>query len=344
MTTPSAYFRFYASHWRGAGHAFRCKALADELTSRGWHCVFVTEQESYDFCLALENYPRIDPHAFYKSPPVHDVFVVDHYECGAEYESHFRPYAEKIVVIDDLMDKPHDADIIHNQSYGVSPDHYAGLIPSRCQMLLGPRFALMKKEFQTLRDKTLRRRREISSISRILINFGGNDQKNMILTSLKKLAQTGYRGIIDVAYGLMAPHRDSVENFCETLPNEINYHVAPSMPDLMAQADFAMGAPAVTQWERFALGLPTLLIQTADNQFFTYSALMKDGFSVPPTLDDLNKPGWLNDFDAEGYQKIVDRYQAQSSGNGAELFADAILNTGKSIHDMHIPHPHAVSQ
>ncbi|MBN8521989.1 MAG: UDP-2,4-diacetamido-2,4,6-trideoxy-beta-L-altropyranose hydrolase [Alphaproteobacteria bacterium] len=342
MPAPSAYFRFYASHWRGAGHAFRCKALADELTTRGWQCVFVTEQESYDFCTVLKGYSRIDPDAFYKSPPLHDILVVDHYECGAEYETHFRPYAGKIVVIDDLMDKPHDADIIHNQSYGVTESHYAGLCPAHCRMLLGSRFALMKKEFQAMREKTLNRRRQISCIDRILINFGGNDQKNMILTSLQKLATTGYRGIIDVAYGLMAPHRDSVESFCRTLPNEIHFHVAPSMPDLMAQADFAIGAPAVTQWERFALGLPTLLIQTADNQSFTYQALMNDGFSVPPTLDDLDQPGWLIDFNASHYRKTVDLYQAQSSGNGAELFADAIINLGNISHDSSIARAHAV--
>jgi UDP-2,4-diacetamido-2,4,6-trideoxy-beta-L-altropyranose hydrolase len=317
--------------------------LADELTARGWHCVFVTEQESYDFCTALQGYSRVDPDEFYTSPPAHDVLVVDHYECGADYESHFRPYAGKIVAIDDLMDKHHDADLMHNQSYGVTERHYAGLIPAHCQMLLGPRFALMKKEFQGMREPTLNRRGQISSIDRILINFGGNDQKNMILTSLKKLAETGYRGTIDVAYGLMAPHRNAVEDFCQTLPNEIHFYVAPSMPDLMAQADFAIGAPAVTQWERFALGLPTLLIQTADNQSFTYTALMKDGFSVPPTLDDLDQPGWLIDFDANHYKKIVDRYQAQSSGNGAALFADALINIGKASHDPRIARTHAVS-
>jgi UDP-2,4-diacetamido-2,4,6-trideoxy-beta-L-altropyranose hydrolase len=318
-------FRLDASPQIGAGHAMRCLTLAGELKRRGCSCLFVTNAGAGDFVPALAAFPRIEPEQFLKVPSTHDVLVIDHYGIGFDDEVRFRSHAKVIAVIDDPMDKRHDADVMHNQSYGVRPEMYSGLVPSHCKVLAGPACALMKPIFAERREAVLARRYSIENIQRILLNFGGNDQKNMILASLQAIRRTGYHGAIDVAFGLIAPHRESVESFCRTMSNAIDFHINPDMAALMAQADFAIGAPAVTQWERFAFGLPTLVLQTADNQSFAFAALARDGLSAMPSLDHLGDPGWLTDFDVSHYQAFVRRYSEQTNGNGAAILADALL-------------------
>ena len=111
-------FRCDASPEIGAGHAMRCLTLADELRRRGKSCFFVTNDGASNFATALAAFPRVDPAQFLAAPPPHDILVIDHYGLGIDDEARFRLHAKVIAVIDDPMDRRHDADVMHNQSYG----------------------------------------------------------------------------------------------------------------------------------------------------------------------------------------------------------------------------------
>ncbi|MFN3826421.1 MAG: UDP-2,4-diacetamido-2,4,6-trideoxy-beta-L-altropyranose hydrolase [Micavibrio sp.] len=324
MSRFLAAFRFYASSWRGAGHAMRCMTLARVLQKSGWDCLFVTEQESYDFFPGLQEFERVDPEKFYAHPPMHNLLIVDHYDCGYEYEHHFRPYTQCIMVIDDIANRKHDCDFIVDQAYGRHSDNYASDVPKGCSLLMGPEYALLRDEFPDLREKSIQRRKSINRINRIFLNFGGNDQKNMILETLKELSSIGYSGAIDVVFGLIAEHRQSVEEFASKMINQINFHTNPDMAQLLVQADLAVGAPAVSAWERFCLGVPTILLQTADNQSFTYQALLRDGLALGGTLKSLSQPGLVLGFDLQFYNECVDKVSSQTDGRGAYKIAHLI--------------------
>lgn len=324
MTARIAVFRFYASHWRGAGHAMRCMTLAGELRKRGWECRFATESESYEFVPALKEFTRIDPDQFSTSPFPHDLLVVDHYDCGYKYENVFRPFAGAIMVIDDLANRRRDCDIILDPAYGRTADDYVRDVPGECSILVGPSYALLREEFPRRREEALDRRKTVDRIGRIFINFGGNDQKNMILATITKLADIGYKGAIDVVFGVMAEHRESVESFAKSMPNEVVFHTSPDMADLMVKADMAVGAPASTAWERFCLGLPTLFIKTADNQTFTHSAILRDGLSLGQSIDDLSVKGMLVDFDRDYYMSCVKKCAGQTDGRGVQKIVSTI--------------------
>ncbi len=321
---PVAIFRFYASHWRGAGHAMRCMTLAKALQKQGWVCRFVSEAESYEFVPALANFERVAPEEFHANPCTHDLLVVDHYDCGYEYEHHFRPYNRVIMAIDDIANRKHDCDIILDQAYGRAVSDYESDVPAGCEILVGPEFGLLREEFAESRPASLARRQDIDSIQRVFLNFGGNDQKNFILETLRQLSVVGYAGAIDVVFGVMAPHRASVEEFAATMPNDITFHTNPDMAALLVQADLAVGAPAVSAWERFCLGVPTILLQTADNQSFTYQALVRDGLALGGKLESLGQKGLLVDFDKDFYQSCVDQCAAQTDGQGPNKIVNII--------------------
>lgn len=311
-----ALFRFYASLWRGAGHAFRCMTLAQALQAQGWECRFVTEAESYDFVPALKGYVRIDPDDYYNNPIKSDLLVVDHYGCGIDYERHFRPYTDVIMVVDDLADRSHDCDILLDQTYARRVEEYQKDVPLGCAILVGASYALLRPEFSALRPQALDRRARIDHVDRLLVNFGGNDQGNNILATLRLLRTQGYQGAIDVVYGVTAPYKESVEAYASDMRNDITFYINPDMSRLMFDADMAIGAAGTTTWERCCLGLPTVLIETADNQRTIIQNLCRDQAVIGTGYDCFSRMGIPCDFEAGQYRDWVVKTSAVCDGGG----------------------------
>ena len=86
--------------------------------------------------------------------------------------------------------------------------------------------------------------------------------------------------------GSGAPHRERVK--AALLP-QMRLHIdPPGYPSLVAEADLAIGAAGSSSFERAVLGLPSLLVQTAENQMFNIAAFVNAGAAniVPPALLD----------------------------------------------------------
>src|SRR5690606_31115714 len=73
--------------------------------------------------------------------------VVDHYGLGRSWEVAMSPHVERLMVIDDLADAPHDCDALLNQNLLKDPNAYDGLLHDATLRLVGPRYALLRPEF-----------------------------------------------------------------------------------------------------------------------------------------------------------------------------------------------------
>ena len=60
--------------------------------------------------------------------------------------------APKLLVIDDLADRPHQADLLLDQNFFGEAIHqrYQDLVPPQCRKLLGPHYALLGAEYAQL--------------------------------------------------------------------------------------------------------------------------------------------------------------------------------------------------
>src|SRR5262249_18815445 len=156
----------------GGGHIARCLALADELAERGHGCVFAVSAETaatmpslaasgHDIeALSAGTTADLEPSLLAASwPQGCALLVVHHYGRDARFESACCPWAERILVIDDLADRPHDCDLLLDSTLGRAPADYASLCPKTCRMLLGPAYALLRPEFAAARSESLARRR-----------------------------------------------------------------------------------------------------------------------------------------------------------------------------------------
>jgi UDP-2,4-diacetamido-2,4,6-trideoxy-beta-L-altropyranose hydrolase len=279
----------------GSGHVMRCLTLADALRERGAQCRFVCREHPGHL---IENIRqrgfevRTLPHRAGWCPTgtdsahaawvgadwetdaqetelgagktAPDWLIVDHYALDARWERALRPHVGRIMVIDDLADRPHDCDLLLDQNLQARPDRYRGLIPETCQRLLGPRYALLRPQFLEAR-KSLRERD--GQVRRILVAFGGVDAQGATLLALEAIARLDRPDIaVDVVITSACPHRQEIEARCGKLPN-VRLHVdVENMAGLMAAADLAIGAGGSMTWERCCLGLPSLAISIAENQ------------------------------------------------------------------------------
>jgi UDP-2,4-diacetamido-2,4,6-trideoxy-beta-L-altropyranose hydrolase len=200
-----------------------------------------------------------------------DWLIVDHYALDFRWGSALRQVARKILVIDDIADRRHDCDVLLDQNLYTDMDsRYSGKIPSHCQLLLGPAYALLRDEFRQLHEQSKPRN---GPIRNILVFFGGVDADNYTGGAVEALSEIGISDLhIDVVIGAQHPCREQIKASCAQ--HGFICHVqTDKMADLMAAADLAIGAGGSASWERCCVGLPTLLVALADNQINIAKAL-----------------------------------------------------------------------
>jgi UDP-2,4-diacetamido-2,4,6-trideoxy-beta-L-altropyranose hydrolase len=210
-------------------------------------------QDAEETAVALRNFGYVD------------WLIVDHYALDAKWEKDLRRAAGNIMIIDDLADRRHDCDLLLDQNlYKDMEDRYSGLLPTGCEQLLGPRFALLRPEFADAR-RLLRERDGV--IRKILVFYGGVDVSNETEKALKAIRQLKQEGVhFDVIVGQSNPQRDYIEMLCSQMAN-VTFHCQTShMAKMMAEADLALGSGGTVTWERCSLGLPAIVTTVALNQ------------------------------------------------------------------------------
>ena len=77
--------------------------------------------------------------------------IVDHYGIDERWERPLRSVARRIMVIDDLADRAHDCDLLLDQNLVADFEtRYAGLVPQKCALLLGPTYALLQPAYAAI--------------------------------------------------------------------------------------------------------------------------------------------------------------------------------------------------
>ena len=270
-----AVFRADAAAALGGGHVMRCLTLARALTRLGWHCGFAVNAEAKDIVPAISDAEVLhleagddEPAALRRRwPGGVDWLVVDHYGRDAAWETRCRGWAGNILAIDDLADRPHDCDVLVDQTFGRRAGDYGGLVPPHCRVLAGSDYAVLRPAFAAARRASLARRDRGGGLHRLLVGLGATDPENHSREVLEGIAESGISVAVDVVLGSGARHLDSLRDLCAAMPQRTQLHVdVADMPGLMTAADLAIGAAGTSTWERCCLGLPSLIVVIAENQ------------------------------------------------------------------------------
>ena len=103
--------------------------------------------------------------------------------------------------------------LLDQNFYENAQSRYANRVPGRCQLLLGPRYALLREEFRRARERTTARS---GPVRRMLVFFGGVDAANhtaLALEALRRLALSDV--LVDVVIGADHPNREEIEAACD---------------------------------------------------------------------------------------------------------------------------------
>ena len=290
----NAVIRVDSSERIGSGHLMRCLTLAERMRRDGMSVHFICRDlvgnlahlvTAQGFALHLlpahEHDATLTGYAAWltvsqevdtqetveilrKLQPIARL-VVDHYALAADWERRMRPLVQEIFVIDDLANRAHDCDTLLDQNfYRDMERRYDGLVPARCKLLLGPKYALLRREFYEAREKMPPR---TGAIRRILIFYGGSDPTGETEKAIRALLMLRRTDIdADVIVGGSNVRREEIARLCAAY-DVLHYHCqVDNMAEFMACADLCLGAGGTTTWERCFLGLPAIVTAVAENQ------------------------------------------------------------------------------
>ena len=292
-------FRVDASFEMGTGHVMRCLTLAETLRQNGVEVEFISREHQGNEIKKIEDSgfkvyklehrkiksddkAKLQHSHWLGVTQIQDAFdcidlikgkffdwlIVDHYALDEEWQNNLRTFYGKLLIIDDLSDRKHNCDVLLDQTYNKSKSSYKKLVPPRCKLLIGSKYALLRSEFTELRSKSLRSRIK-PKLKNLLINMGGIDKSNHTSSVLTHLSESELSsGLnISVVMGSSSPFLEEVKSLADKLPMNIQIlENVKKMAELMVSSDIAIGASGTTTWERCCMGLPAIQIVTASNQ------------------------------------------------------------------------------
>lgn len=357
-----------ASDQIGTGHVMRCITLADMLKKRNCNMCFVSRympqhlqalivEKGYDFVMISHshNWTAVDELAHAEWLGVSqqqdaadtlntltdkswDWVVVDHYALDIRWENILRNKINRVMVIDDIADRNHDCDLLLDQNlYANKEMRYSQKVSQTSRLLFGPKYALLQPIYARLHNKNSLKN---TTIKRILIYFGGADNNNLTGLAIDAFLATNRPDInVDIVISATSIFSEAIHNQIRAHHN-IELHInLPSLAPLIVMADLAIGAGGATTWERLCLGLPSIVITLADNQY-----------EVANHLNKLSLINYIGDKKAVSRQDIVSALQEAFNlsgladwsfncmqvcdGRGAERVADAMVSYTTAEHSL----------
>jgi UDP-2,4-diacetamido-2,4,6-trideoxy-beta-L-altropyranose hydrolase len=261
------YFRL-----NGLGHLRRCIAFSELFERKGIKTQILVNTDHEDADLFHTDINKQNWLVHKQLDTRYDAIIIDSYRAEAAHYEHFKQYTNHLVAIDDdnRIEYPSGC-IIYNGGLG-------GLIyqydPNRFKkILVGPDYALLRREFRENREE----KKINQNLERILITMGGSDPFHLTSKLIQFYHAEFPASQLDVIIG--PGFTDFKEEEFHHIPNLKVYKNldASSMCDLMLQVDLCITAGGQTIYELGRLGIPFIVIQTAENQIGNISGLVKSG-------------------------------------------------------------------
>ncbi len=249
--------------------------------------------------------------------------VLDGYHFPARLRAEIRRAASRMLLIEDRaqVGTP-TADLLLDTNLGARRADYPGQ-PDTTRFLLGPSYALIRKEFL----RASKGRSRLGNGRRLLVTMGGAPSPEVLRFALDVAASLHKIDHISVVVGSSRAPRSAQAHprSWRMLKNVQN------MARVMAKHDLALAAPGTTSWELCRMGLPGVMVAVAENQFQIGSALANAGIyeylgplrSVKPevaarSLDALAADHVTKERMRTAGQRLVD-------GKGASRVVDAMV-------------------
>nr|WP_298096649.1 hypothetical protein [uncultured Shinella sp.] len=263
----------------GMGHLVRCRVLADAFQAIGQKAVIYGPSTSYRlaedetrFAAWCERVPGAsigaDAAAFMAFADAHGAkkAVIDDYRANGEFQQVLQNAGmDWLQQFDASREQVFLGRLVVNASPYERPEHYRAVASHpEVRFLLGPRYAILRKEFEGI---VVPKPRE--QTGNVFLSFGGGDDKGAalgVLSALQPIAGPDTR--LHLVSGASNPRIAEIAARIEAegWRNVILHVNPPDIPKLMVASDLAILGGGTTTYEAARCGLPMLLLAIAENQ------------------------------------------------------------------------------
>jgi UDP-2,4-diacetamido-2,4,6-trideoxy-beta-L-altropyranose hydrolase len=336
---PAVIFRADASAEMGLGHLMRCRAVAEGVVDLGGRVVFAMVDPAPAFLALLNDVPAeviclpgpaggdADLAALQalvaRVEPV--CTVVDGYHLSDQYQCAVARVTPLAVLWDAADRTPVPASVVIDPSPQASAQAYRAIAPE-AQMLLGPRYALIRRD---IREAIRAPRTALAERSSLVLSFGGSDPLSLTGPVAQRLvanlpSSVTVTALVGAAYPRPQDLRDLAVSLSPRLRVEVN---PPSVAPVFAAAGLVVTAAGGTIGELVALGAPALAVVVAQNQAPTsggpYPCLDGRAGNAADLIARHAVALW-NDYDARA--SLVQRVAGLVDGEGAVRIAGVLLS------------------
>ncbi|MCK5344069.1 MAG: hypothetical protein KAR20_11735, partial [Candidatus Heimdallarchaeota archaeon] len=258
---------------KGYGHIARCVGLAEAFKEKGILSEFLIDSEGAvsDIVFGID-YKQFawhnDKEKVRHSIQDAKIVIVDSYYVDEKWCSFLADFVPLIVYFDDCGKIAYPRGLVINGSVGAKTIAYSQL--ENVQYLLGSRYQVVRRQFWDCGDRELR-----DTVKALMITFGGSDCREMVQKMVRML---------EVAFPSLIKHivlSKECSSFGESTHDTVRIHVgldAYAMKKLMEESDIALSAGGQTVYEFACIGVPTIVVGTAENQKTNIRGWKKCGF------------------------------------------------------------------
>ncbi len=258
----------------GIGHLLRTMAIieawrdvggsAEFVVARGHHVIEGRSAKEGVGVRAIDAAPgsRDDIDAtIAATKEANGLLVLDGYVFGTDFHDAARAAGVPCAVVDDhvRLDR-YACDVVVDPNVVATARAYQERAP-HSRVLAGREYALLRREFR------LSPRRDWSErVANVLVSFGGADEERLTEMVVAVMASMRLEANVRVIVGAANSRRSEIERASKSLSRAEVIVDATNMAELMEAADIAISAAGTTCSELAYMGVPALLVVTADNQ------------------------------------------------------------------------------
>lgn len=292
----------------GVGHLSRCVALAEAALSRGWRVALCGDVGSAGWLAG--NLPVLPAGDLAEQAKGADAVFVDHYGLG---ELPAIRDVTTLVSIEDGQFGRRAADVVVDANLTSAPRPVDG----SPVVLTGPRYAPLRAEVRSARAA----RQAGGSPPNVVVVMGGGAAGEPVAAALTALRDTGVPMNVRAISSAVVPVPDAAPGQRLTVEGPTT-----GLPALFASADLVVSAAGVTLLELCCIGVPTALVQLADNQAAGYAAALERGLAAGLGTDPRRSTETLRALllDADRRAALAATARSTVDGWGASRILDAI--------------------
>jgi UDP-2,4-diacetamido-2,4,6-trideoxy-beta-L-altropyranose hydrolase len=329
-----------ASSRIGAGHVMRCLALAGAARAAGMRTIFAACElpEVFDRRVRDEGHEvRLldaapcsdeDTRGTLKLADEADASVVaidlcdgtPAYLASLADDGRFRT----LCVDDNASLAGYPAHFVLNLNGHARAEHYRGKVGADTRLLLGPAYALLRREFQAYQNW---QRPVHADPKSILLSLGGGNQAPAFVKIVERLA--GVLPPFELSFVLARPDFDATQLEAAARGHGLRHRFVISPPDMaleLSRHDALISSGGSSVWEALYMQTPAMFVAIAENQVNSCAALR--GMIAHPVFLS------INDIEPEALDVVMrDRALLARSGrsivdgHGAGRVIGEICNT-----------------